>query len=140
MQGPTLILGLILLYTGLTGKPVETYKLYMMCVGADIANITCTNGTVCAGDTVECYCSTRSGTIQWNITSNQASRSAGAIISTRTNSTCYVNNKGYTFTCYNESRNTSQLSFKLNHSETVHINCSDANEPGNQNKTITDAG
>ena len=111
-----------------------------MCVGAVVTDFTCTNGTVCAGDTVECICSTSSGTIEWNIISNQASGSAGAIISTRINSTCYVNNKGYTFTCYNESLNTSQLSFKLNHSETVHINCSDANEPDNQNTTITDAG
>ena len=111
----------------------------MMCVGADITNFTCTNGTVCAGDTVECYCSTRSGAIQWNITSNQASGPAGAIISISAN-ICGVEDKGYTFTCYNESLNTSQLSFMLNHSQTVHINCSDAQEPDNQSTTITDAG
>ena len=139
MQGPTLTLGLILLYTGLTGKPVETYKLYMMCVGADITNFTCTNGTVCAGDTVKCYCSTSSGTIQWNITSNQVSRPAEAIISISPN-ICDVEDKGYTFICYNEIQNTSQLSFMLNHSQTVHINCSDAQEPGYQITTITDAG
>ena len=110
-----------------------------MCVGAIVTNFTCTSSTVCAGDTVECICSTSSGAIHWKITSNQASRSAGAIISIIAN-ICGIEDKGYTFTCYNESQNTSQLSFKLNHSETVHINCSDANEPDNQNTTITDEG
>ena len=28
----------------------------MMCVGAVVTDFTCTNGTVCAGDIVECYC------------------------------------------------------------------------------------
>ena len=52
MQGSTLTLGLILLYTGLTSKPLETYKLYMMCVGAVVTHFNCTNGTVCAGGSV----------------------------------------------------------------------------------------
>ena len=86
---------------------------------------------------MECICSTSSGVIVWNITWNQASESAGAIIS---NSTCYVAKKGYTFTCYNESLKTSQLSFMLNHSETVHIECSNGNELDNRSITITDAG
>ena len=94
---------------------------------------------MCAGDTVECICSTSSGVIHWNIKSNQASDTVGAIISNNTDN-CYVEKKGYTFTCYNESPDTSQLSFKLNHSETVHIECSNGNELDNRSITITDAG
>ena len=109
-----------------------------MCVGAIVTNFTCTNGTVCAGDTVECICSTRSGVIYWSITSNEASE-VNATISNNTNN-CYEEKKGYTFTCHNEILNTSQLSFMLNHSQTVHIECSNGNELDNRSTTITDAG
>ena len=91
---------------------------------------------MCAGDTVECSCSTSSGAIHWNIISNQASDVKFTIHSYNP----YVEDKGYTFTYYNESLNTSQLIFKLNHSETVHIECSNGNELDNRSITITDAG
>ena len=91
---------------------------------------------MCAGDTVECICSTSSGAIHWNIISNQASDVKFTIHSYNP----YVEDKGYTFTYYNESLNTSQLIFKLNHSETVHIECSNGNELDNRSITITDAG
>ena len=106
-----------------------------MCVGAVVTDFTCASGTVCAGDTVECICSTSSGAIHWNITSNQASDVKSTIHSYNP----YVEDKGYTFT-YNESLKTSQLSFMLNHSETVHIECSNGNELDNRSITITDAG
>ena len=108
----------------------------MMCVGAVVTDFTCTSGTVCAGDTVECICSTSSGAIHWDITSNQVSDVEFTIHSYNP----YVEDKGYTFIYYNESLNTSQLSFKLNHSETVHIECSNGNELDNRSITITDAG
>ena len=115
-----------------------------MCVGADVTGFTCTkstnanactNGTVCAGDTVECICSTSSGVIVWNIISNQAPEVKETIHSHN----CNAVNGSYTFTC-NKSLNTSQLSFKLSHSETVHIKCSNGNEMDNRITTITDAG
>ena len=108
-----------------------------MHAGAVVTHFNCTEGPLCAGDIVECNCSTSSGTMHWQIISNQASKPVVAIIS---DATCFVEEEGYTFTCDNESLNTSQLSFNLNHSETVHIECSNGNELDNQSTTITDAG
>ena len=106
-----------------------------MCVGAVVTNFTCTSGTVCAGDTVECICSTSSGTMDWKIKSNQAPEVNETINSIN----CNPVNGPYTFTC-NESLKTSQLSFMLNHSQTVHIECSNGNELDNRSTTITDSG
>ena len=107
----------------------------MMCVGAVVTDFTCTSSTACAGDTVECICSTSSGVIVWNITSNQAPEVNETIHSVN----CNAVNGPYTFTC-NESLKTSQLSFTLNPSETVHIKCLAGNKPDNRITTITDAG
>ena len=87
---------------------------------------------------MECICSTSSGVIYWSITSNETSE-VNATISNNTNN-CYEEKEGYTFTCYNESLKTSQLSFKLSHSQIVHIECSNGDQLGNRSTTITDAG
>ena len=36
-----------------------------------VTDFRCTNGSVCAGDTVECTCTTSTGTLEWFITSNE---------------------------------------------------------------------
>ena len=142
MQGSTLTLGLILIYTGLTGKPLETYKLYMMCVGAVVTHFNCTNGTVCAGDQVECICSTNSGALDWKISERDDNNGTWILLFT-VNFNKFSNNKtnrnGYNFD-FNKTLNTSTLTFTLNQSEAILIECANGAETDKENATITDSG
>ena len=142
MQGSTLTLGLILLYTGLTGKPLETYQLYMMCVGAVVTHFNCTNGTVCAGEQVECICSTNSGALDWNIRKKNVDNETWSPLQP-VNFNKFSNNKttrnGYNFV-FNKTLNTSTLTFTLNQSETIFIECANGAETHKENDTITDSG
>ena len=141
MQGPTLTLELILLYTGLTGEPLETliYKLHidLMCVGALVTRFDCTNETLYPGATVKCTCSTSSGALDWNINDTDTETSISV-----TFNRFDFNNKtrqGFNFAFFT-TLNTSTLTFTLNQSEIIFIECANGNEADRKNVTVTDSG
>ena len=137
MQGSTLTLGLILLYTGLTGKPLQTYKLHM-CVGAVITDFNCTDGPLCAGDRVECNCSTSTGVLDWNVRERDDDNDTWTVNFNQVSNTNTTMN-GYNFV-FNKTLSTSTLTFTLNQSETIFIECANGEETHKENDTITDSG
>ena len=111
-----------------------------------VTDFRCTNGSVCARDTVECTCTTSTGTLEWFITSNEE----GAVYNQTeehdievTFVRIYANDTvqmyGHNFT-FNDNLNTSRLIFKLNQSESVLIKCANGHDGDNASTTVTDSG
>ena len=111
-----------------------------------VTDFRCTNGSVCAGDTVECTCTTSTGILSWLITSNEE----GAVYNQTEEHDIRVtfyraipkNTEqmyGHNFT-FNDNLNTSRLIFKLNQSESVHIECANGDDGDNVSTTVADAG
>ena len=113
-----------------------------MCTGAVVNHFTCTNGTVCAGDQVECICSTSSGALEWNV-SERADNNEMWI--PRFNVTFHqgfdntTTRNGYN-AVFNKTSKASTLNFTLNRSEAILIECADANETDKKNDIITNSG
>ncbi|XP_019859922.1 PREDICTED: uncharacterized protein LOC109588185 isoform X2 [Amphimedon queenslandica] len=128
-----LLLGLILVCTGLTSGDVT----YFQCTNH--------NKSVCAGDRVECNCTTSTGAIDWNISYTVLGSSSQSWIHIPTvhlhTSLMSDEKHGYNFTKLNKS---SILSFYLNASENISIVCRDGNdvvnETSNSSMIIFDSG
>ncbi|XP_019862558.1 PREDICTED: uncharacterized protein LOC109591228 [Amphimedon queenslandica] len=129
MMASALLLGLILVCIGLTSGIVTHFQ--------------CTNGSVCARDTVECNCTTNTGAIDWTISYRVlGSCNQSWIPVTKVNLNIFHNSfkeYGYNFT-YNESDNSSRLTFHLNASESINVVCKNGNVNDNRTTNITDSG
>ena len=110
-----------------------------------MSHFQCTNGSVCAGDRVECNCTTSSGAIDWTISyrvlgsNNQSWVHIPTVILHA--SLMSHEEDGYNFTKLNKS---STLTFYLNASENISIVCRNGNEAvnetSNSSKIIIDSG
>ena len=110
-----------------------------MHAGADVTRFNCTEGPLCAGDIVECNCSTRNGTLDWFI----RKRADNEIIFTANfnqGSDTTKTTNGYN-AVFNKTLSTSTLNFTLNRSErAILIECADGQDGDKDNTTITDSG
>ena len=101
----------------------------------------CTNGSVCAGDIVECNCTTNTGAIDWTISYRLLGSSNQSWIPvTEVNLNRFhisPEEYGYNFT-YNEFDNSSRVTFYLNASESIFIVCQNGNVNDNESTTIID--
>ncbi|XP_019859920.1 PREDICTED: uncharacterized protein LOC109588184 [Amphimedon queenslandica] len=131
MMASALLLGLILVCIGMTD-------------GA-ITNFTCTDGPVCAGDRIECNCTTDTGTLEWSISYSLVDTSMWSQIlsvlfnKAKTNEE-YHYGYDFTFNTTYTGLNTSILTFNLNHSESVLIECANGNVTHEMNTIVTDLG
>ena len=113
-----------------------------MCVGAVVNHFTCTNGTVCAGDQVECICSTSSGALDWNINERDGDNKTWSPLPTvnfNQGSHTTTTRNGYNFV-FDKTLSASTLTFTLNQSKTIFIECANGAETHKENATITDSG
>ena len=111
-----------------------------MHAGAVVTHFNCTEGPLCAGDIVECNCSTSNKTLQWNISERAGDNeiwSYTIIFSQGFNDTTTEN--GYNFV-FNKTLTTSTPNFTLNPSEIIFIECADGQDADKENTTITDSG
>ena len=112
-----------------------------MCVVGYIVNAF--NETICAGNTVNCNCTTSTGTVEWNI-SKRALGFSEQIWEpvTKVNFDKFTPNfeniYGYNFT-FNQNLNISGLTFNLNSSEDVLIVCASRNKEDNKGAVITNS-
>ena len=113
-----------------------------MHAGAIVTHFNCTEGPLCAGDIVECNCSTSSGTLEWNVSERADNNETWTLLFNvtfhRVSETTKTRN-GYN-AVFNKTLNASTLNFTLNQSEAILIECADANETDKKNDTITDSG
>ncbi|XP_019855745.1 PREDICTED: uncharacterized protein LOC109584429 isoform X5 [Amphimedon queenslandica] len=131
IMASALLLGLILVCTGITD-------------GA-ITNFTCTDGPVCAGDRIECSCTTDTGTLEWfvkyspveSLMWNQIPQVSFHAMNTEDKEFYGYN---FTFNTTYTGLNTSILTFNLNHSQSVLIECANGQETDKMNTTVTDLG
>ena len=113
-------------------------------IGGNVTGFQCTNGSVCAGDRVECSCTTSAGVLDWTISYRVLGSSNQSWIHVKTINFNSVTNgstiecEGYTFT--DNPDNSSSLTFHLNASESVLILCQDGLEVDNETAIITDTG
>uniref|UniRef100_A0A1X7TF08 Fibronectin type-III domain-containing protein n=1 Tax=Amphimedon queenslandica TaxID=400682 RepID=A0A1X7TF08_AMPQE len=109
----------------------------------DVTGFQCTNGSVYAGDRVECNCTTNTGAIDWNISyrvlgsCNQSWIPVTEVKLHRSRNS--AEKYGYNFT-YNKSNNSSMLTFHLNASESINVMCKNGNVHDNRTTNITDSG
>ena len=111
-----------------------------MHVGAVVTHFNCTEGPQCAGDIVECNCSTNSGTLEWNVSEkadDNETRNYTIIFSQGFDNTTTKN--GYNFV-FNKTLTTSTLNFTLKQSEAILIECADGQDADKEDATITDSG
>ncbi|XP_019860395.1 PREDICTED: uncharacterized protein LOC109588718 [Amphimedon queenslandica] len=124
---------------------VELILLYSGLADGVITNFQCTDGPVCAGDRIECRCTTNTGTLEWFISYSPVEPlkwNPIPVVSFFKNRTKPEGYYGYNFT-FNTTYtglNTSILTFNLNHSESVLIECANGNEIDKMNTTVTDSG
>uniref|UniRef100_A0A1X7TVY0 Fibronectin type-III domain-containing protein n=1 Tax=Amphimedon queenslandica TaxID=400682 RepID=A0A1X7TVY0_AMPQE len=107
-----------------------------------ITNFQCTDEPVCAGDRIECNCTTDTGALVWFVNYSAIEPLMWNQIDDviyHVGKTKDEEDNGYYFT-YNISLNTSILTFNLNESEIVRIECADGQDDNNKNATITDLG
>ena len=113
-------------------------------IGGEVTEFQCTNGSVCAGDRVECNCTTSAGVLDWTISyrvlgsSNQSWIHVKNINFYKCRNDSTIEYEGYTFT--DNPDNSSSLTFYLNASESVLILCQDGHEVDNETAIITDTG
>ena len=146
-----LLLGveLILLYSGLAGKTLKTLDdntHYTFYTDGAITNFQCTDGSVCAGDKIECSCTTDTSTLEWNISSSPVDPLMWSrILSVSFNKATtkdeeYYYDYNFTYNTNYTGLNTSILTFNLNQSESVLIECANGDETDKMNTTVTDSG
>ncbi|XP_019862258.1 PREDICTED: uncharacterized protein LOC109590825 [Amphimedon queenslandica] len=118
----------------------------ILCAGltsGDVTHFQCTNGSVCAGDRVECNCTTNTGAIDWTISyAVLGSSNQSWIPVTEVNLNIIHNSTkeyGYNFT-YNKFNDSSMLTFYLNASESIFIVCKNGNVSDNESTIIRDSG
>ena len=112
-----------------------------MHAGAVVTHFNCTEGPLCAGDIVECNCSTSSGTLEWNVSEraddNETLTLLFTVILHQYFNTTTMN--GYN-AVFNKTLKASTLNFTLNQSEAILIECADGQDGDKDNATITDSG
>ena len=115
-------------------------------IGGEVTEFQCTNnGSVCAGDRVECNCTTSAGAMDLTISyrvlgsSNQSWIHVKNIKFYKGRNDSTIECEGYTFN-YDPDDNSSRLIFHLNASESVIILCEDGSEVDNETAIITDIG
>ena len=114
-------------------------------IGGEVTEFQCTNGSVCAGDRVECNCTTSAGVLDWMISyrvlgsSNQSWINVKTINFNKGRNDSTIECEGYTFN-YDPDDNSSRLTFHLNASESILILCQDGHEVDNVTAIITDIG
>ena len=111
-----------------------------MHAGAIVTRFNCTEGPLCAGDIVECNCSTSNVALDWFISEradNNEIWNHTVHFSRESNTTCSTN--GYNFV-FNKTLNASKLNFTLIQSGTIFIECADGQDADKENATITDSG
>uniref|UniRef100_A0A1X7TFB5 Fibronectin type-III domain-containing protein n=1 Tax=Amphimedon queenslandica TaxID=400682 RepID=A0A1X7TFB5_AMPQE len=124
---------------------VELILLYSGLADGAITNFTCTDGPVCAGDRIECNCTTDTGTLEWSISYSLVDTSMWSQIlsvlfnKAKTNEE-YHYGYDFTFNTTYTGLNTSILTFNLNHSESVLIECANGNVTHEMNTIVTDLG
>ncbi|XP_019860394.1 PREDICTED: uncharacterized protein LOC109588717 [Amphimedon queenslandica] len=124
---------------------VELILLYSGLADGVITNFQCTDGPVCAGDSIECRCTTDTGTLEWFISYSLVEPlkwNLIPVVSFFRNKTESEGYYGYNFT-FNTTYtglNTSILTFNLNHSESVLIECANGEVIHKMNTTVTDLG
>ncbi|XP_019861803.1 PREDICTED: uncharacterized protein LOC109590329 [Amphimedon queenslandica] len=128
-----LLLGLILVCIGLTN--------------CAITNFQCTDGPVCAGDRIECSCTTDTGALVWSISyrlrpveSLMWNQILEVLFHTMNTEDKEFYGYNFTFNTTYTGLNTSILTFNLNHSESVLVECANGDEIHKMNKTVTDSG
>ncbi|XP_019863310.1 PREDICTED: uncharacterized protein LOC109592254, partial [Amphimedon queenslandica] len=131
IMASALLLGLILVCTGITD-------------GA-ITNFTCTDGPVCARDRIECSCTSNSGILDWFISYRHIdhvmwNQILSVLFNKATTNEEYHYGYNFTFNTTYTGLNTSILTFNLNQSESVHIECANGNVTDKMNTTVTDSG
>uniref|UniRef100_A0A1X7SMZ1 Ig-like domain-containing protein n=1 Tax=Amphimedon queenslandica TaxID=400682 RepID=A0A1X7SMZ1_AMPQE len=108
----------------------------------NVTKFQCTDGSVCAGDRVECICTTSTGTIDWTIShrvlgsNNQSWIHVKTVNFNAATNGSTIESEGYTFT--DNADKSSRLKFHLNASEGILIVCQDGNEGDNKTSIITD--
>ena len=145
-----LLLGveLILLCSGLASKLLKLFydnTHYSFYTDGRITNFHCTNESVCAGDTIECSCTANSGILEWNISYSEVKPLIWNPISNIHFNKATTEDKRYygynfTFNTTYTGLNTSILTFYLNQSESVLIECADSNDGNKKNTKVTDLG
>ena len=112
-----------------------------MHAGAVVTHFNCTEGPLCAGDIVECNCSTSNPVVEWNIIERADDNETWMLLFTvilhQYFNTTTMN--GYNFVS-NKTLKASTLNFTLNQSETILIECADGQDADKENATITDSG
>ena len=114
-------------------------------IGGEVTEFQCTNGSVCAGDRVECNCTTSAGAIHWTISYRVLGSSNPSLIHVKTINFNKAKNdstiecEGYTFN-YDPDDNSSRLTFHLNASVSILVLCQDRHEVDNETAIITDTG
>uniref|UniRef100_A0A1X7U7U2 Fibronectin type-III domain-containing protein n=1 Tax=Amphimedon queenslandica TaxID=400682 RepID=A0A1X7U7U2_AMPQE len=124
---------------------VELILLYSGLGDCAITNFQCTDGPVCAGDRIECSCTTDTGTLEWfvkyspveSLMWNQIPQVSFHAMNTEDKEFYGYN---FTFNTTYTGLNTSILTFNLNHSQSVLIECANGQETDKMNTTVTDLG
>ena len=113
-------------------------------IGGEVTEFPCTNGSVCAGDRVECNCTTSAGVLDWTISyrvlgsSNQSWIHVQTINFNAATNGSTIECEGYTFT--DNPDKSSKLTFHLNSSISILTVCQDGDEVDNKTEIITDTG
>ncbi|XP_019860397.1 PREDICTED: uncharacterized protein LOC109588721 [Amphimedon queenslandica] len=124
---------------------VELILLYSGLGDGAFTNFQCTDGPVCAGDKIECSCTTDTGALDWFISYSPVDTSMWSPILSVSFNKATTNEEyyyGYNFkfnTTYT-GLNTSILTFNLNHSESVRIECANGDYGDKMNTKVTDLG
>uniref|UniRef100_A0A1X7SH56 Fibronectin type-III domain-containing protein n=1 Tax=Amphimedon queenslandica TaxID=400682 RepID=A0A1X7SH56_AMPQE len=110
-----------------------------------ITNFQCTDGPVCAGDRIECSCTTNTSTLQWNISYSEVepliwNMITEAYFSHGADTEKYSYGYNFTFNTTYTGPDTSILTFNLSQSESVLIICTDSNDGDTEHTTVTDLG
>uniref|UniRef100_A0A1X7TCA9 Fibronectin type-III domain-containing protein n=1 Tax=Amphimedon queenslandica TaxID=400682 RepID=A0A1X7TCA9_AMPQE len=137
---PVMLLNTVALLLG-----VELILLYSGLGDGAFTNFQCTDGPVCAGDKIECSCTTDTGALDWFISYSPVDTSMWSPILSVSFNKATTNEEyyyGYNFkfnTTYT-GLNTSILTFNLNHSESVRIECANGDYGDKMNTKVTDLG
>ena len=110
-----------------------------MHAGADVTRFNCTEGPLCAGDIVECNCSTSNGTLDWFIRERADNNEIRFTANFNQGSDTTETMNGYN-AVFNKTLSASTLNFTLNRSEAILIECADGQDGDKDNTTITDSG
>ncbi|XP_019862409.1 PREDICTED: uncharacterized protein LOC109591039, partial [Amphimedon queenslandica] len=124
---------------------VELILLYSGLGDGIITDFQCTDGPVCARDRVKCRCTSDTGTLDWFICYGPVdhvmwSQNLSVSFNKATANEEYHYGYNFTFNTTYTGLNTSILTFNLNHSESVRIECANGDYGDKMNTTVTDLG